>query len=193
MPASSKKLRKTAKKWRIVEWRAGQEASIGCLMKDASEMPTGGKQVLEMRKPAHPRNDWRLIEAVVDSGAEESVADPKDIPGELMPSAMSRAGKSHVAASSTKIPNWGQKAVQFMTDEGHTCGIPFQCANVAKPLIAATQLAEAGNEVVLRKRDRVIKNLTTKREVKLHRRGGVYILRMWVEANSHTGFIRQGA
>ena len=121
----------------------------------------------------------------MDSGAEDSVVDPDQVPGDLIPSAMSKANRSYRAANRTPIPNLGQKAVHFQTDEGHACGIPFQCARVEKPLIAATQLAEAGNEVILHKRDGVIRNIRTKKEIKLQRRGGVYILKMWIRDTEH--------
>ena len=63
-----------------------------------------------------------------------------------------------------------------------------------------TQLAEAGNEVILRKSDGVIRNLRTKEAIQLLRRGGVYVLRMWLKDTEHpesekapAGFPRQGA
>ena len=139
------------------------------------------------------------MEAVVDSGAEASVGHPDQLPGELRPSVMSKAGKSYVAANGTEIPNLGEKDVTFLTDEGFACGIPIQCANVAKPLISAAQLAEAGNEVSFNKKYGKIVNLTTRKTIHLHRKGGVYVLRMWVRADpkdeagtGNTGFPRPG-
>ena len=151
--------------------------------------------VMEVRKTLG--SGYRLVEAVVDSGAEASVAAPDQLPGELRPSAMSKAGKSYMAANETPIRNLGEKDVAFKTEEGFHCGIPIQCAMVAKPLIAASQLAEAGNEVLFKKTCGKIINTNTKREIHLVRRGGVYLLRMWVRDGPppprDTGFPRQGS
>ena len=94
---------------------------------------------------------------------------------------MSIAGECYKAANASEIKNLGQKDVTFGTDEGHLCGIQMQCANVAQPLIAASQLASAGNEIVLSKSHGLIKNVKTGKTTRLHRRGGLYILRMWVD------------
>ena len=151
-------------------------------------------EVLEMRKTSVSKKGWRLVEAVVDSGAEESVADPEQIPGELVPSAMSKAKQCYRAANNSPIPNLGQKSVQFSIDEGHACGIPFQCAQVYKPLISASQLALAGNDVVFNTFGGKIVNTSTRKVIKLVKRGGVYLLRMWVRDQQYepAGFPRQG-
>ena len=134
----------------------------------------------------------RMIEAVIDSGAEESVAPPGVFPGPVTPSAMSRAGLKYKAANGPRIPNLGQQKVLFRPSEGHTCGMPFQVAEVERPLIAVSQLAAAGNEVTLDKNDGVIRCKGTGRTIKLERKGGVYILRMWVASSGASDFTRPG-
>ena len=64
---------------------------------------------------------------------------------------------------------------------GHRCGIPFQVADVERPLIVVSQLAAAGNKVVLGHKGGYILNDATKKTIKLLRKGGVYILRMWIQ------------
>ena len=191
---SSKKERRRARKWKSVDWRTGQAPFTGAVFSQGRSTPG----VMEVRRPDKHKPGRRLVEAVIDSGAEASVADPEHLPGEMRPSLMSKAGKSYIAANGTEIPNLGETDVAFMTDEGFSCGIPIQCAKVAKPLIAASQLAEAGNEIRLSKTWGKIVNLTTKKEIHLVRRGGVYILRMWVRDDvsrpgpAEAGFTRQG-
>ena len=58
----------------------------------------------------------RLVEAVVDSGVEESVIGPGIFPGEVVPSAMSKSGRRYRAANGARIPNLGQLDVFFHTD-----------------------------------------------------------------------------
>jgi hypothetical protein len=136
----------------------------------------------------------RLVEAVVDSGAEESVAPPGLFPGKVGPSPMSRAGKRYKAANGSRIPNLGQQRVDFTSGEGHRCGMPFQVAEVERPLVAVSQLAAAGNTVLLEKDSGVIRHVKSGREIKLQRRGGVYIMRMYLQGqgDAPAGFTRPG-
>ena len=66
-----------------------------------------------------------LVEAVVDSGAEESVAPPGFFATAVVPSPMSRAGGKYRAANGSRIRNVGQQKVAFTTSEGHRCNMPF--------------------------------------------------------------------
>ena len=90
-----------------------------------------------------------LVEAVVDSGATNSVAKKGVFKGSVKPSAMSQAGKGYRGPDGGRIPNHGQTDVSFEPDEGHKCGLTFQIADVERPLIAVSHLSEAGNEVRL--------------------------------------------
>ena len=150
--------------------------------------------VCEVSKQKGQPGKRRLVEAVVDSGAEESVSPPGEFPGQVLPSAMSKTGRHYRAANGTRIPNLGQQDAHFKTEEGHVCGLPFQVADVERPLIAVSQLAAAGNKVTLEDKGGVIVNNKTGKTIALQRRGGVYILRMWVAsgANGASGFLRQG-
>ena len=141
---------------------------------------TSKKRIQEVKTEPRAKGKWVLHEAVVDSGAEESVMHPRTFPGMVQESVMSKAGAAYRAANNTRIPNLGQKDVLFVTDEGHQCGMPLQCAEVERTLLAVTQLAEGNNDVVLRKKGGAIINRVTKKSIKLIRRGGTYILRMWV-------------
>ncbi len=65
-----------------------------------------------------------LSEAVVDSGADESVAPPNAVLGKVESSAVSRAGGRYKATNGTRIPNLGQRKIEFATDEGLRRGLP---------------------------------------------------------------------
>ena len=156
----------------------------GCILRDgtvkASTDASKDPKVLGVK--AEGKEGMRLVEAVVDSGAEGSVAQPNHFPGDLLPSAMSESGENFRAANGTPIPNLGQKDVDFCVDEGYDCGITFQCAEkIDRPLIAVTQLCDAGNDVFLGKTSGKIVNQRTRKAIHLLRRGGTYILRMWVK------------
>ena len=92
-----------------------------------------------------------LVEAVVDSGAEESLAPPNAFAGEIHASAMSKAGVKHKAANVTRIPNLGQEKVRFRSDEGHLCSVGQ----------VASQVAAAGNRVTFMAQGGEIENIKT--------------------------------
>jgi hypothetical protein len=79
---------------------------------------------------------YKLIEAVVDSGAEESVAPPKVFPGQVVPSEMSKAGCKYRAANGARIPKLGQQKVSFTNYAGQRCGTTF-CGAAALIGVAA--------------------------------------------------------
>ncbi len=138
----------------------------------------------------------RVVEAVVDSGAVHSVTPPGLFPGPTVPSPWSRAGRGYRAANGTGIKNLGQVAVKFCTAEGDRCSIPFQVAEVDQPLLSVAHLTSAGNRVELGHASGRVVNLTTGRAIALERRGGVYIMRMFVAngvAPAPAPFRRQGA
>ena len=127
-----------------------------------------------------PPPGYMLVEAVVDSGAEQSVAPPGFFPGEMRPSAMSKSGRAYRAANGTRIKNLGEMVVLFSTEGGHKCKMPMQIAEVERPLIAASQLGAAGNKVELEEHDGSITHKQSGRKIPLQRKGGVYIMRMYI-------------
>ena len=70
--------------------------------------------------------------------------------------------------------------VDFGTKEGHKCQIPFQVAEVEQPLLSVAHLTTAGNRVELGASGGRIINVATGRSMALEKRGGVYILKMFV-------------
>ena len=121
-----------------------------------------------------------LIEAVVDSGAADSVARAGTFSGRVAPSTMSKAGRKYRGPDGSRIPNEGQQEVHFVSDEGHKCGMTWQIANVERPLVAVSHLSAAGNEVSFSKTGGKIVNTSSGKTIRFQRKGGVYVLRMWV-------------
>ena len=82
----------------------------------------------------------------------------------------------------------------FTTEAGHKCGLPVQVAEVERPLIAASQLGAAGNKVELEEHSGSITHKQRKRNIPLQRKGGVYIMRMYISAANAgaSGFPRPG-
>ena len=121
-----------------------------------------------------------LVEAVVDSGAVDSVTPPKIFHAPVKPSEMSKSGTKYEGPDKSKIPNLGETDAVFAVDEGHSCGLRMQVADIARPLIAASHLADGGNIVQLGKKGGTIIHEKTGRKIAVQRRGGIYLLRMWI-------------
>ena len=138
------------------------------------------------------RPGYRLVEAVLESGAEDSVSAPKFFPGPVVPSAMSKAGGSYRVANGQRVPNIGQQSVHFRTDEGLQAGMLFQTAEIERPLISASQLAASGNNVVFNKKGCTIVHEQSGKSTLLHKRGGIYVLRMWIPIDSDQSFPGRG-
>ena len=67
-------------------------------------------------------------------------------------------------------------------------------AEIEQPLLSVSQLASAGNYVKLGDTDGHIVNTSTGRTIALERRGGVYIMKMFIpDAAAPLPFGRQGA
>ena len=112
----------------------------------------------------------------------------------MRPSPWSRAGRGYRAANGTGIKNLGVVGVPFATAEGHRCAIPFQVAEVEQPLLSVAHLTSAGNLVQLGDTKGNVVSLSTGRSIALERRGGVYIMRMFIaDAAAPLPFGRQGA
>jgi hypothetical protein len=136
----------------------------------------------------------QVVEAIVDSGAVHSVTPPDLFPGPTVPSPWSRAGRGYRAANGTGIKNLGQVTVKFATAAGDRCSIPFQVAEVEQPLLSVAHLTSAGNRVELGHTDGRVVNTTTGRTIALERRGGVYIMKMYIAKEVEPApFGRQGA
>ena len=142
------------------------------------------------KEPTYP--GYRLVEAVLDSGAAESVSPPRLFPGPVVPSIMFKAGGSYRVANGQRVPNIGQQAVQFATDDGQVANIWFQTAEIDRPLISASALAASGNSVVFNQKGGTIIHEKSGRRTNLHKRGGIYVLHMWVRENPEQGFARPG-
>ena len=110
---------------------------------------------------------------------------------------MSKLGLCFTGPAGEEIPNLGEQDAFWESDEGVKCKLCIQLSDVDRVLLAGTELADNGFEIILRKRDGLIRNIRTGKTIKLIRKGGVYIVRMWVKIptkapNDVPPFRRQG-
>ena len=123
---------------------------------------------------------WQNVTCTVDSGAVDHVFPEGSFPqAALQPSALSKAGRSYVSATSESIPNLGEKRVSIKTNEGQRKAIRVQIAKVRKPLVSAARLNEQGNDVILSSSNPRIINNRTKEITKLRKQGRGFLLDLW--------------
>ena len=140
---------------------------------------TGGPRLCSLDQA---KDGWRAVTAVVDSGAEETVAPPGLLPGRVEESPMQRAGGGRYrAANGARLPNLGQQVAAFRTPEGLNRSLRFQIAGVERPLISVAQLAKTGHRVEFGAEEGHIVHVPSGQRLRLQRTGGVYLLRMLVK------------
>ena len=74
-----------------------------------------------------------------------------------------------------------RKNVRFRDEEsGETLGLTYQVTEVRKPLAAVWRLTEKGNVVQFgpEEHQNFVLNLRTNKKIRLHRRGGSYVLKV---------------
>ena len=129
----------------------------------------------------------------VDSGAEESVADPDNFPGfGVVPHPRPIFYQS---ASGEPICNRGTQEIAMVTKEGSLRGMKFQSASkIKKPLAAVKRIVEAGHAVVFAPPEfggSFILNMLTGEENEMRDDDGNYVLDVWIPPVSSVGFTGQ--
>jgi hypothetical protein len=125
---------------------------------------------------------WAKLEAVVDSGAAESVAPSSMAPWlPTVPSEGSRRGQCYLSASGAKLENKGEKKFNMITAEGHWGEATFQVAEVTRPLCSVTKICDRGNKVVFEADGGYIYNYDTGVKTAFSRQNNVYVMEMYVE------------
>ena len=114
-------------------------------------------------------------------------------PGRLRDSAMSRKGQQFKGPDGSDIPSYGEMDVAFRTNEDFDMGVVIQISDIGRTLLAVTELTAAGNEVNLRKEYGEIMNIKSGKVITFPRRGGVYVIQMWIKDDEASFFPRLGA
>ena len=125
---------------------------------------------------AGPKGGWRQIEVVVDSGACDAVANPKDFPGcDVEETEESRRGEYRHGAGGGPIQKVGSMKVEFVRNEGRRVKIRMKAGAVKNTLLPAARLDEAGFDVELGPGPG-LRNPRAGQITPLTRKGGMHIL-----------------
>ena len=112
----------------------------------------------------------------------------------VVPSEGSKAGLTYGCAGGSDIKNEGEQALPLTTNNGCNADLTFQVADVSKTLASVSRICDKGNRVVFIKGGGVIQNLRTGIITPVRRRGGIYVLDLWLDRQQGRNgpFPRQG-
>ncbi len=123
----------------------------------------------------------------VDSGAIDTVG-PNEIarPFEVKEPAVSRRGVGFVAASGSKIKNYGDKRIIGHTEDGEGVSLRIQRAGVKKVLGSVRKMIMGGIVVAL-DGDRIyVQKKETSKKTRINYEQGQYVMRIWVPVTEGT-------
>jgi len=176
--------------------RPAAEADLAPLLLETD----GDQDIMPLREGRRRKPEYEgytKLEVAVDSGAAASVIPERCLPDHpVAPSEGSRNGVHYASANGGRTPNQGEMQLDFLTKERHRCHIAFQVADVKRPLLAASTLTRAGNEVSFNASEGIITNKRAGRNMSFVKRDGIYILEIMVApplaGGGCRGFARQG-
>ena len=135
---------------------------------------------------------WQEIEITVDSGACDTVM-PAYMCADIRidPSDPQQHCSVFEVANGAFILNMGERRCVMMTEgSGVPKHITFQVADVHKPLLSVSRLADNGYQCVLGDKNGHLEDVHTGEKIPLIRRDNLYVMKAWLRASS--GFARQG-
>ena len=132
-------------------------------------------------KKWHKRIGLERIDIVVDSGSSASMLPTKVAPNhELLPG----NGKTYTSAAKTPVQEIGTKNLTIGLQDGSTLRSTWEVGDVHRPLASVSKMTAVGNTVIFApENDGGSWMIDSKGNyVKLHLRGGVYVLPAWISA-----------
>ena len=136
-------------------------------------------------------SQWEEIELTVDSGACDTVM-PAHMCANIRidPSDPNLHCTTFEVANGAFILNMGERRCSMMTEgSGVPKNITFQIADVHKPLLSISRLADNGYICALGEKGGYLEDTKTGEKIPLHRRNNLYVMKVWVRHES--GFARQ--
>ena len=137
--------------------------------------------------------EWDEIEITVDTGACDTVM-PTQMCSHIsiLENAYSRVKFEYEVANGAGLRNHGERRCLLMSENSTQAKkITLQCANVHKPLLSVSKVADLGYECVLNDKGGELRDVVTGDRIPLHRRGNLYVMRAWIKQDSSSLFSGQ--
>lgn len=168
---------------------------------EEQERGSAGISLVEMQAPegdsrisAMGVGVWRAVEITIDSGACDTVMPVGMCPGiGVHESENQRKGLEYEVASGETIANEGGKRCLLMTVGAKVPKrITFQLADVHKPLLSVTKVADAGYECHRNSFGGYLLDTFTGESVPIQRKGSLYTMWAWVKEDNLRPTVERG-
>ena len=172
------------KKGRVTRWgrRIDSRPAVHYLAEeDEDEQVSRGLNHLASRSAAGTQWTWQKVTGVVDSGAAENVMFPEI---GIRQTERSKIGKGFKGPGGENIKNCGQQVMSVRTPEGFVRKSTWQVADVRRPLVSASHIIQAGNDLFIGNHEAYIMNQKKKEKSILRKEGNVYVLDLFVRVLS---------
>ena len=84
-------------------------------------------------------------------------------------------------ANGETVLNLGARKCLLMSENASEMKrITFQCADIHKPLLSVSRISDLGYDCTLTDKGGELKDRNTGESIPLHRRGNIYVMRVWV-------------
>ena len=123
-----------------------------------------------------------------------SIAPPsmaKGVPVEE--SEMSSKGQGYTAANHGRIENKGQQVLNITTNEGMQGKTCCQIGDANRPLLSVSQIADAGNIVMMASSEGWVYNLYDESWTRVRRHNNVYEMDLWLTSEEANGKVQGGS
>ena len=125
--------------------------------------------------------EMKKLQIHIDSGSVDTVCPKNFHPEGLMrETPESKRGNYYLAANNSKIPVYGRKTIQGVTDEWNNLKVEAEVADVRRALGSVKRLCDAGNTVVFSGQESYIENDNTGKRTKIEHNGKGYVVNIWV-------------
>ena len=142
------------------------------------------------RRADSPQTSSTSVSIGVDSCAgltvwPESLCDDVD----TVPTVESRRGDSYFQAGEgqPRLANLGQRKYELQTSDGRSRQIKVTVAKVRRPLLAVSEMVDAGHRVVFEAKGAYAEHTATGRRTTLVRRNGIYEMEVKVRPGNGRG------
>ena len=124
--------------------------------------------------------EYELIEAAVDSGAGVSIG-PKELCGDIEVERDAQTGTRYAAAGSEAVIDEGSKTFNAVTENWQERKMKVRVGEVRRLLLAAGDLVDKGNRIVLQKSGSYCEHIVTKKKVPIQRVNKIFVMKLWVK------------
>ena len=138
---------------------------------DEDEQASRGLNHLVPRNAGGAQWTWKKVTVVVDSGAAENAMPRSTFPEiGIRQTERSKNGKGFKGPGGENIKNYGQQVMSVRTLRGFVRKSTWHVPDVRRPLVSASHIIQAGNDLFIGKDEAYIMN-RKKKEKSIERKG----------------------